>query len=86
MGHSTGTPPEPEQRRKTSSLENPWVVIVMLFCVTGALGIPLIWMCRTFSPTVKVLLTVAVTVYTVLILWVFWLVMVWCYHRIVGAF
>ena len=53
--------------------------------VTGALGIPLIWLSRAFSRPVKTLLTVLVTVYTALILWLFWLLMVACYHRIMDA-
>jgi hypothetical protein len=65
--------------------DNPWAVLALLFLATGALGIPLIWLSRAFSKPLKILLTVLVTVYTALILWLFWLLMVACYHRIVNA-
>jgi hypothetical protein len=71
--------------RVASLLENPWMVVAVLFLATGALGIPLIWMCRRFSTIVKILLTVVVTIYTAFILWLFWLIMVWCYQRIVES-
>jgi hypothetical protein len=63
-------------------VDNPYVVLAVIFLVTGALGIPLIWMCRAWSPAVKVLLTLTSVAYTVLILWLFWLVMLWCWGRI----
>ena len=83
-------PVEPDKKiqigdRVAAILGNPWIVVAILFLVTGALGIPLIWLCRAFSTRAKILLTFAVTIYTVLILWVFWLIMLWCYHRIVDA-
>jgi hypothetical protein len=35
-------------------------------------------MSRAFSRSAKVWLSIIVTLYTVFILWLFWLVMVWC--------
>ncbi len=71
--------------RVAKSLDNPWVVLGLLFFVFAAFGIPLIWMSRAFSTLGKVILTMVVSLYTVLILWLFWLVMLWVYHRIVDA-
>jgi hypothetical protein len=76
---------QPGAGRTTSLADNPWAVLALLFLATGALGIPLIWLSRAFSKPLKILLTVLVTVYTALILWLFWLLMVACYHRIVNA-
>jgi hypothetical protein len=76
---------QPGADRTTSLADNPWAVLALLFLATGALGIPLIWLSRAFSKPLKILLTVLVTVYTALILWLFWLLMVACYHRIVNA-
>jgi hypothetical protein len=53
------------------ALDNPWLMLVMLFCVTAALGIPFLWLSRAFSTTAKSVLTVVVLLYTVLILWAF---------------
>ena len=66
-------------------LDNPWVVVALCFFVFAAFGIPLIWICKGFSTWMKVLLTILVTLYTVLILWVFALIMLWSYHRIVES-
>jgi hypothetical protein len=71
--------------RVTRALDNPWVVLVLLFFVFAALGIPLIWISRAFSTWSKVLLTILVTLYTFLLLWLFYLVMVWSYNRIVDS-
>lgn len=54
----------------------------MLFFVTAALGLPFLWMSRRFSTFWKVVLTIAVLAWTVLVLWVFWLVMTWAVSRI----
>ena len=59
------------------ALDNPWLMLALLFLVTAALGIPLLWMSRGFSTFWKVVVTIAVLLWTVLILWLFWLVMVW---------
>jgi hypothetical protein len=76
------TPQEPLWRR---ALDNPWVMLGMLFFVTAALGLPVLWMSRGFSFWGKLVTSVLVIAWTVLILWLFWLVMVWSYTRIVDA-
>lgn len=67
------------------AVDNPWLMLAMLFFVTAALGLPFLWISRGFSTFWKVVLTVVVLVWTALILWLFWLIMVWCYTRIVDA-
>jgi hypothetical protein len=42
----------------------------------------LLWLGRAFSPPLKVLLSVLVTLYTAVILWLCWLAMLWCYYRL----
>ena len=66
-------------------VDTPWLLLVMLFFVTAALGLPLLWISRGFSTVSKVVLTIVVLAWTALILWLFWLVMVWSYTRIVEA-
>ena len=39
------------------ALDNPWFMLVMLFFVTAALGIPFLWMSRGFSTLAKAVLT-----------------------------
>jgi len=66
-------------------VDNPWLMIAMLFLVTAALGLPFLWISRGFSTLGKIVLTIAVLAWTALVLWLFWLVMVWSYTRIVDA-
>jgi hypothetical protein len=63
-------------------VDNPWLMVVVLFFVTAALGLPLLWMSRGFSRGSKVVLTFAVLAWTALVFWVFFLIMAWCYTRI----
>jgi len=76
-------PNEPRKRR--AILDNPYAVLGAVFLAMAAFGIPLIWMCRAWSTPTKVVLTIVTIAYTVLILWLFWLVMLWCYSRISGT-
>lgn len=69
----------------TRSWDKPWLILVLLFGVTLFLGFPILWASRRFSKPMKWLITVAVLAHTVLVFWLFWLVMVWCYERISGA-
>ncbi len=66
-------------------LENPWAITASLFLVFAICGVPLIWVTKAYPTWVKILLTILVTLYTVLLLWGFWLLMMWSYHRITNA-
>ncbi len=59
-------------------------VIAILFLATGALGIPLLWTNRKFSNGERIFWTIAVTIYTILLLVAFCWVMLWSYRRIQG--
>ncbi len=63
-------------------LHNRWAVLGLLFLAMAALGIPVLWASRAFSTRAKILLTIVVILYTILILWGFWLVMDWSITRI----
>ena len=58
------------------------VVLAVLFLVTGALGIPLLWVNQKFSNAERVFWTVVVLIYTVLLIagvgWIVW----WAWTRI----
>ena len=87
--HSSATEPAdpgpdvPPAWRK--AVDNPWLMLLVLFFVTAFLGIPFLWMSRGFTTFWKVVVTIAVLIWTVLVFWVFWLIMVWCYTRIADA-
>jgi hypothetical protein len=73
---------EPLWRR---ALDSRWVMLAMLFFVTAALGLPFLWISRGFSWGGKLVVSILVIAWTILILWLFWLVMMWSYTRIVDA-
>ena len=66
-------------------VDNRWLVLGLLFFVTAALGLPVLWASRGFSFAGKVVVTLAVLVWTALVLWVFGLIMIWCYGQILQA-
>jgi len=66
-------------------IDNPWLMLAMLFFVTAALGLPFLWISRGFSTLSKVVLTIVVLAWTALALWLTWLVVVWSYTRVVDA-
>jgi len=74
-------PPAPRRE----ALDNPWIILGLLFGVTLFLGLPLLWISRGFSTLGKVVVTIAVLLWSALILWVFWLIMLWCYVRLRDA-
>src|SRR5687767_10988623 len=63
-------------------IDNPYAVLGAVFLALAVFGIPLIWMCRAWSPAVKTILTLATLAYTALLLWLFWLVMMWVWGRL----
>ena len=45
----------------------PWAVVVLLFLVLGPLGLPLLWKSPSFRRGWKIVLTVTMVVYTVML-------------------
>ena len=66
-------------------IDNPWILIAILFFVTAALGLPFLWMSRAFNVWAKIALTIAVLAWTALVFWVFFLIMAWCWSQIEPA-
>lgn len=63
-------------------IDNPYAVLAAVFLAMMALGIPLIWACRAWTPATKALLTVLTLAYTALVFWLFYLAMAWSWNRI----
>ena len=59
-------------------MDRPALLLSILFLVTAAPGLPLLWMSRGFSLTGKIVWTILVLIWTGLVLWGFYLVMAWC--------
>jgi hypothetical protein len=51
----------------TSWYYRPWAVVVLLFLVLGPLGLPFLWRSPSFTRGWKIILTVAMVVYTVVL-------------------
>ncbi len=66
---------EPSTLRQSvaDAIDNPWVVIGLLFGVMGPLAIPVLWRSRGFTWPMKIALSIAVCVYTTLLAWLAWL-------------
>jgi len=82
---STATPPK-KQPHWRDVVDTPWLMLVMLFFVTAALGLPFLWMSRGFSTRWKIVLTFAVLAWTALVFWAFFLIMAWCWSRLEPVF
>jgi hypothetical protein len=67
-------------------IDNPYAVLGSVFLALAIFGVPLIWMCRAWTPSTKVVLTIITLLYTALLLWLFYLVMVWSWSRISPVF
>ena len=63
-----------------------WSVLLVLFCVTAACGLPVLWASRAFRPPGKVFWSVMVVIYTLALFWIFYVVMAWSISRILEAF
>jgi hypothetical protein len=73
---------EPPNASRQDLLQNRGAVLALLFLVSGALGIPLLWINRNFSPTERIVWTIIVIIYTLLLVaftaWIVW----WAYSRV----
>lgn len=83
-----GTEEVADQRRSggsklaSSVLASRLTVLCILFLATAALGIPLLWRSPAFSKNERIVWSVIVTLYTILILWLFYLIMAWSWRQI----
>ena len=80
---STAAKPADSSLRKLA--DNPYAVIALIFCVTGCLGIPVIMICRGFSPSKKVLWIVISLIYTAFLFVLVGVICAWAYGNIMKA-
>lgn len=78
---SAGSPP-PKRSGLREAVDNPWVVLALLFFVMGFLGLPILWASRGFSRTTKVWLSLVVIVYTLVLIGCTGAVIWWSYRSI----
>lgn len=94
---ATGQPPRldrPDSEGSTPTvtgkldwlLNNKLALLAMLFFATAALGIPLLWKSPKFSTKERVVWSILVSLYTLVIFVIFGAIMWWSYSRIRGSF
>ena len=66
-------------------LQSKLAVLTVLFCVTGFLGLPLLWVNKRFSNLERVFWTVIVSVYTCTLLAGTVAIIMWMYRRVAGG-
>ena len=50
-------------------MENRWFVLGLLFLALAGFGLPLLWKSSAFPPLGKIVLTIIVLLYTLLLIW-----------------
>ncbi|QDT13690.1 hypothetical protein [Planctomycetes bacterium K23_9] len=70
-------------KHKSSKLQSRVAVLSILFLVTGAIGVPLLWVNPNFSRGEQVFWTIVVCLYTLTLLAVFGGIMWWLYRRLI---
>ena len=65
-------------------LENRRAILVLLWAVTGCLGLPLLWISPKFTATEKFVYSVLVTIYTLILIAIAAGTVWWAYARIMG--
>ena len=75
--------------QRTSRLRSEWeqlvsnrkVILAMLFLVTGALGLPLLWLSPAFNATEKVIWSLVNLVYTLMLIGLCVAICYWAYSQ-----
>lgn len=68
-----------------AAIDTPWAVLVLLFFVTGFLGLPVLWASRGFTTRMKVVWSVVVTIYTCMLIGCTGMVLWWAWTRALSA-
>ena len=65
-------------------VQNKWLVLAVLFTVTGAIGLPLLWVNRKFSTLERFFWSIVVTLYTIILIAIVIAILTWSYRQIMG--
>lgn len=67
---------------KVRQYDNYWGILLVNFGVTGVLGLPLIWYSKKFSSTQKIIWSIIVSIYTLILIGIVVAVCIWVYRVI----
>jgi hypothetical protein len=85
-GRQNGAPSNlPNNSQYPAIIDQRWFVFVAIFLVMMFLGLPLLWRCPAFSRAEKIIWTIVTLVYSVVVFWIFVLVMMWSWGNISKA-
>ena len=84
------TPSHGTNAQRTSRPRSEWeqlvsnrkVILAMLFLVTGALGLPLLWLSPAFNATEKVIWSLVNLVYTLMLIGLCVAICYWAYSQV----
>lgn len=82
---SPTTKPKPTGEEERSLIDKPWFVLATVFALTGALGIPMICICRGFTFRQKIWWSIVAVLYTAAMIAVLIAVLLWSYRRFVDV-
>jgi hypothetical protein len=68
-----------------AAIDNPWAVLILLFAVTGFLGLPVLWISRGFSRTSKIAWSIVVILYTCALIALCVAIVYWAWRGVVSA-
>ena len=85
-----GAPSHGINAQRTSRPRSEWeqlvsnrkVILAMLFFVTGALGLPLLWLSPAFTATEKVIWSLVTLVYTLMLIGLCVAICYWAYSQV----
>lgn len=66
-------------------LSNRKWILLLLFCVTGCLGLPVLWLSYAFTTTEKIVWSIVSIAYTLMLIGACVGVIYWCYLRFQSA-
>ena len=75
---------DPLADKESIGIQNRLAVLALLFLVTGALGLPLLWINRRFSNAERFFWAALVTAYTIGLIWIVFRICMWSYQLIQG--
>lgn len=90
LGDQPATPATPSVPPEKSAppnklvqlMNNRGAMFLMLFCVTGFLGIPFLCKSSAFTTAEKIIWSIVVTIYTCILLWITGAIVLWSYNSI----
>ena len=85
---STMVPVSSDQHQSTmfaDMIQSKVAVLSTLCLMTGALGLPLLWMNRQFTDRERLFWAVVVTIYTTILIGIVVWICLWAYNRIMGV-